>query len=43
MIDWINGALSTLAASISVDNPGGLAAIFFLTVSADIGIPSVLT
>jgi membrane protein DedA with SNARE-associated domain len=39
MIDWINGALSTLAASISVDNPGGLAAIFFITVSADIGIP----
>jgi len=39
MIDWINGALSTLAASIGVDNPGGLAAIFFLTVSADIGIP----
>ncbi|MFC1949547.1 DedA family protein [Chloroflexota bacterium] len=28
-----------MAASISVDNPGGLAAIFFLTVSADIGIP----
>jgi len=39
MIEWINGALSTLAASISVDNPGGLAAIFFLTISADIGIP----
>jgi membrane protein DedA with SNARE-associated domain len=39
MIEWINGALSTLAASISVDNPGGLAAIFFITVSADIGIP----
>jgi len=39
MIDWINGALATLAASISVDNPGGLAAIFFITVSADIGIP----
>ncbi len=39
MIDWINGALATLAASISVDNPGGLAVIFFLTVSADIGIP----
>jgi membrane protein DedA with SNARE-associated domain len=39
MIDWINGALSTLAAAISTDNPGGLAAIFFLTVSADIGIP----
>jgi membrane protein DedA with SNARE-associated domain len=39
MIDWINGALSTLAASINVDNPGGLAAIFFITVSADIGIP----
>jgi membrane protein DedA with SNARE-associated domain len=39
MIDWINGALSTLAASISVDNPGGLAAIFFITVSCDIGIP----
>ena len=39
MIEWINGALSTLAASISVDNPGGLAAIFFLAVSADIGIP----
>jgi membrane protein DedA with SNARE-associated domain len=39
MIDWINGALSTLAASISVANPGGLAAIFFITVSCDIGIP----
>jgi membrane protein DedA with SNARE-associated domain len=39
MIDWINGALSTLAASINVNNPGGLVAIFFLTVSADIGIP----
>jgi membrane protein DedA with SNARE-associated domain len=39
MIDWINGALSTLAASISVNNPAGLAAIFGLTVSADIGIP----
>jgi membrane protein DedA with SNARE-associated domain len=39
MIDWINEALSTLAASINVNNPGGLVAIFFLTVSADIGIP----
>jgi len=39
MIEWINGALSTLAASINVNNPGGLAAIFFITVSADIGIP----
>ena len=39
MIDWINGALSTLAASINVNNPRGLAAIFLLTVSADIGIP----
>ena len=39
MIDWINGALATLAASINVNNPGGLAAIFFITVSADIGIP----
>jgi membrane protein DedA with SNARE-associated domain len=39
MIDWINGALSTLAASINVDNPGGLAAIFFITVSCDIGFP----
>ena len=39
MIEWINGALSTLAASISVDNPRGLAAIFFITVSCDIGIP----
>jgi membrane protein DedA with SNARE-associated domain len=39
MIDWINGALTTLVASISVDNPTGLAAIFGLTVSADIGIP----
>jgi membrane protein DedA with SNARE-associated domain len=39
MIDWINGALSTLADSINVNNPGGLAAIFLLTVSADIGIP----
>lgn len=39
MIEWINGALATLAASINVNNPGGLAAIFLLTVSADIGIP----
>jgi len=39
MIEWINGALATLAASINVDNPGGLAAIFFITVSCDIGIP----
>jgi len=39
MIEWINGALSTLAASISVDNPTGLAAIFFITVSCDIGLP----
>ncbi len=39
MIDWINGALSTLAASINVNTPGGLAAIFALTVSADMGIP----
>ena len=39
MIDWMNAALSTLAASINTSNPGGLAAIFFLTVSADIGIP----
>ena len=39
MIDWINGALSALAASISVDNPAGLVAIFFITVSCDIGIP----
>lgn len=39
MIEWINGALATLAVSINVNNPGGLAAIFLLTVSADIGIP----
>jgi membrane protein DedA with SNARE-associated domain len=39
MIDWINGALATLAASINVNNPGGLAAIFFITMSCDIGIP----
>ena len=39
MIEWINGALSTLAASINVDNPAGLVAIFFLAVSADIGVP----
>ena len=39
MIDWINSGLATLAASISVDNPGGLVAIFFITVSCDIGIP----
>jgi len=39
MISWINGALATLAASISVDNPAGLAAIFFIAVSCDIGIP----
>jgi membrane protein DedA with SNARE-associated domain len=39
MIEWINGALSALAASINVDNPGGLAAIFGLAVSADIGVP----
>jgi membrane protein DedA with SNARE-associated domain len=39
MIHWINVALATLAASINVNNPGGLAAIFFITVSCDIGIP----
>jgi membrane protein DedA with SNARE-associated domain len=39
MIDWINAALATLAASISVDNPAGLAAIFFIAMSCDIGIP----
>ena len=39
MIDWINGALSTLVASINVNNPGGLATIFALTISADMGIP----
>jgi len=39
MIDWINAALGTLAASISADNPAGLAAIFFIAASCDIGIP----
>jgi membrane protein DedA with SNARE-associated domain len=39
MIDWINAALATLAAAISVDNPTGLAAIFFIAASCDIGIP----
>jgi len=39
MIHWINSALATLAASINVNNPGGLVAIFFITVSCDIGIP----
>jgi len=38
MIDWINGALSTLA-SISVDNPAGLVIIFFVALSCDIGVP----
>lgn len=39
MIDRINQTLSTLAASISADNPTGLTAVFALTISADIGIP----
>jgi membrane protein DedA with SNARE-associated domain len=39
MIEWINEALSTLAASISTDNPAGLAAIFFIAMSCDIGVP----
>jgi membrane protein DedA with SNARE-associated domain len=39
MIGWINAALATLAASINVDNPGGLAAIFFIALSCDIGVP----
>jgi membrane protein DedA with SNARE-associated domain len=40
MIDWINAALLTLAhQSISINNPGGLATIFFITVSCDIGFP----
>jgi len=39
MIDWINAALATLAASISIDNLAGLAAIFFIAASCDIGIP----
>ncbi len=39
MIAWINAALATLASSINVDNPAGLAAIFFIAASCDIGIP----
>jgi membrane protein DedA with SNARE-associated domain len=39
MIEWVNEGLATLAASISADNVAGLAAIFGLTVSADIGVP----
>ena len=39
MIGWITAALSALADSISLNNPSGLAAIFFITVSCDIGIP----
>jgi membrane protein DedA with SNARE-associated domain len=39
MIEWINGALATLAGSISVDNPAGLAAIFLIAASCDIGVP----
>lgn len=39
MAEWINEALSILATSVSVDNPRGLAALFLLAVSADIGIP----
>jgi membrane protein DedA with SNARE-associated domain len=39
MIAWINQALAALAASISVDNLAGLAAIFFIAASCDIGIP----
>jgi membrane protein DedA with SNARE-associated domain len=39
MIAWINAALATLASSISVDNPAGLVAIFFIAASCDIGIP----
>jgi membrane protein DedA with SNARE-associated domain len=39
MIEWINAALATLAGSISVDNPAGLAAIFLIAMSCDIGVP----
>ncbi len=39
MIEWIIQTLATLAASISTDNPAGLASVFALTVSAEIGIP----
>jgi membrane protein DedA with SNARE-associated domain len=39
MIDWINGALATLATSIGVDNPVGLTAVFLIAMSCDIGIP----
>jgi len=39
MIGWITAALSALADSISLRNSSGLAAIFFITVSCDIGIP----
>jgi membrane protein DedA with SNARE-associated domain len=39
MIEWINGALATLAGSISVTNPAGLVAIFFIAMSCDIGVP----
>jgi len=39
MIDWINAALATLAASISVDNPTGLVAIFLIAALCNVGIP----
>jgi membrane protein DedA with SNARE-associated domain len=39
MIEWINAALPALAASISIDNAAGLAAIFFIALSCDVGIP----
>ncbi len=39
MIEWMSEALSKLVASISVDNPAGLAAIFFFTALADVGFP----
>jgi membrane protein DedA with SNARE-associated domain len=39
MIDWINATLPALAASISIDNAAGLAAIFFIALSCDVGIP----
>lgn len=39
MFEWISRTFSSLAASISVDNPVGLIAILLLTASADIGLP----
>ena len=39
MIEWFHELLSQLTYSVSLGNPGGLAALFILGILSDIGVP----